>query len=158
MHNARITNFARIFTARNMRKYIAAVSHDRICIYLAFNMASFPLLDGTLKYRPWTWLFTSASSWKWLTAPGVSFFRRNSKPLERWEISSSRLLLKYLECLEELRGSIFISASKFDSRGSKLRNEKLMPELGHRSGYTEYFRIIGEDPTDASRLHHNVGQ
>lgn len=130
-----------IFTTRNTRKYIAAVSYDRICIYLAFNMMSFPLLDDTLKYRPRTWLFTSGSSWKWLTAPGVSFFRRNSKPLERWEISFNRLPLRHLECLEELRRSVFISDSKFDSRGSKPPNEKLMPEFGHRYGYTEYFEI-----------------
>jgi len=51
MCNVRVANFAKIFMARNMRKYIATVSHDRICIYSAFNMTSFPLLDGTLKYR-----------------------------------------------------------------------------------------------------------
>lgn len=49
--NVKIANYVYLRRARNMRKYIAAVLHDRICIYLAFNMTSFPLLNGTLKYR-----------------------------------------------------------------------------------------------------------
>lgn len=40
-----------IFMMHNIQKYIAVVSYDRICIYSTFNMTSFPLLDGTLKYR-----------------------------------------------------------------------------------------------------------
>lgn len=42
---------SQIFMVRNMQKYIAMVSYDRTCIYSTFNMTSFPLLDGTLKYR-----------------------------------------------------------------------------------------------------------